>query len=142
MQKKNKMINLILTFFLIGLVAGLLGLFYRNCLKVPNMIFSWWYEILKNWVKKSDVRCDENGCTYPSTFWKFMGWIARPLGYCIYCSTQWITFFMCLIIFSSYEVLPYWQDIVTGVIAASGISHLTVCIACRFLIMGNPDLDY
>lgn len=96
-------------FMIIGLIGGLLGIFYRNCLKVEDMIFSPLYKkVLKPWA----------------------------LG-----STTWITFFLCLLFLTSWEVLPKWQDIVIGVIAASGVQHLVVCAACRWLIHNHPDLD-
>lgn len=128
-------LNLMLEFFLLGLIGGLLGIFYRNCLKPGNMIFNWWYyNVLEHWVIEGHL------CV--ATKWdKFKRWIAFPLGYCIYCSATWITFFLCIIYLSSWEVLPKWQDILIGIIFASGIQHLVVCIACRFLIKGHHDLD-
>lgn len=136
------MIEVFLTFSLIGIAAGLLGFFYRNCLKVPNMIFNWWYDILKSWVLKGDIHCDGDKCIEPTRFWKMMAWIARPLGYCIYCNTQWIAFILCYIYLTSFDELPYWQDIVLGVVMASGVSHLLVCLLWRFVAWHNPDLDY
>lgn len=68
--------QIMLEFMLIGLIGGLLGIFYRNCLKVENMIF---YPIYRN-------------ILIPMAFGrnKFLAWIAYPLGYCCYCSTFWI----------------------------------------------------
>lgn len=37
-------------FLFIGLVAGLLGLFYRNCLKGKDMILNPIYVVLSRWV--------------------------------------------------------------------------------------------
>lgn len=114
-------------FMIIGLIGGLLGIFYRNCLKVEDMIFSPLYKkVLKPWALSNN---------------RFLSFIAYPLGFCIYCSTTWITFFLCLLFLTSWEVLPKWQDIVIGVIAASGVQHLVVCAACRWLINNHPDLD-
>lgn len=119
--------QLMFEFMLIGFIGGLLGIFYRNCLKVENMIFNKLYTKVFVPMAESDNR--------------FLSFIAYPLGYCIYCSTTWITFFLCLLFLTSWEVLPDWQDIVIGVIAASGVQHLVVCAACRWLISGHPDLD-
>ena len=129
------MIALLVEFMMLGLAGGLLGIFYRNCLKPKNMIFNWWYHILKSWVDKA---------TYiykPPIFKRFLGWVAFPLGYCIYCSTTWITIFLTLIYLSSWEVLPKWQDIVIGFVMALGVQHLVVASACRWLINNHPDLD-
>ena len=128
------MAELFLEFAIIGIAGGLLGMFYRNCLKANNMIFNFIYKELQLWVLEAD--------SPHTTDWeRFKGWIAFPLGYCIYCSTTWITFILCAIYLSSWEVLPKWQDIVIGVVLASGIQHLIVCASCRWLINKHPDLD-
>lgn len=57
-----------------SIVVGLTGIFYRNILKMPNMIFSPLYKVFEKMVSKGG----------------FIAWIAYPLGYCIYCSTTWI----------------------------------------------------
>lgn len=119
-------IQLMLEFMLIGFIGGLLGIFYRNCLKVENMIFNKLHTKVFVPMAESDNR--------------FLSFIAYPLGYCIYCSTTWITFFLCLPFLTSWDVLPKWQDIVIGVIAASGVQHLVVASACRWLIHKHPDL--
>lgn len=127
-------------FFLIGLIGGLLGIFYRNCLKPSNMIFNFiYYGWLKKWAELPETLEELN--LKPRKIDKFKAWIARPLGYCIYYTTTWITFFLCIIYLSSWEVLPCWQDIVIGVIAASGVQHIIVAAACKWLINGHPDLD-
>lgn len=73
------MTQFVFEFILVGLVGGLLGIFYRNCL----------------WVKKSEMYCDIDGGHTPNIWHRFLGFIAYPLGFCIYCSTTWITFFLC-----------------------------------------------
>lgn len=46
------MIELVFEFILVGLVGGLLGLFYRNCLKPSGMIFNFiYYGWLKPWAE-------------------------------------------------------------------------------------------
>lgn len=129
------MIQLIIEFLLVGLVGGLLGIFYRDCLKPEGMIFNFLYRgLFKPWVKKGH---SEDA----TAFERFKAWAAYPLGFCIYCSTTWITIFLCIIYLTSWEVLPKWQDICIGVIAALGMQHLVVASACRWLIFKHPDLD-
>ena len=121
------MITFIFQFILLGVVGGLLGIFYRNCLKVKDMIFYPLYKkVLVPMAKSTN---------------KFISFIAYPLGYCIYCSTTWITFFLCLLYITTLNTVPEWQYIVIGVIAASGAQHIIVSSACRWLIDGHPDLD-
>ena len=121
------MITFIFQFILLGVVGGLLGIFYRNCLKVKDMIFYPLYQkVLVPMAKSTN---------------KFISFIAYPLGYCIYCSTTWITFFLCLLYITTLNTVPEWQYIIIGVIAASGVQHIMVASACRWLIDGHPDLD-
>lgn len=129
-------------FILLGIAGGLLGIFYRNCLKPRGMIFNWWYyKVLKPWVELEDD-LKEAGIEYELTFFdRVKAFIAMPLGYCIYCSTTWITFFIIAIYLSAWEVLPDWQTIVIGTIMASGVQHIVVACACRWLINKHPDLD-
>ena len=132
--------KVIIEFLLLGVVGGLLGIFYRNCLKAKNMIFnSLYYNVLKPWVDR--VQKWESYGEPPTRGQRLLAWIAYPLGYCIYCSSTWITFLICAIYLSSYECLPYWQDIVIGIIAASGMQHIVVAISCRLLIHKHPDLE-
>ena len=77
----------------------------------------------------------------PTRWERFLAWIAYPLGYCIYCSTTWITFILCAIYLSIYEVHYNWQYIVIGIVAASGMQHIIVAISCRWLIHKHPDLE-
>ena len=128
------MTNILIEFILLGLASGLLGIFYRDCLKPKHMIFNAIYEKLNFWVYCADWKL-------ATKKEKFLGWIAYPLGYCIYCSTAWITIFLCLIYLSSWELLPKWQDIVIGISLALGIQHIIVASACRWLINNHPDLD-
>lgn len=64
---------LMFEFMLLGVIGGLLGIFYRNCLKVEDMIFYPLYSKVFVPMVKSG-----NG---------FLHFIAYPLGFCIYCST-------------------------------------------------------
>lgn len=122
---------MILLGIILGLMGGFFGTFYRDCLKVKNHIFNWWYKILRKWVERKDE----------SKLRGFIAWISYPLGYCIYCSTTWITIFLCIIYLSSLEVLPKWQDIVIMLVSAMGVQHVVVSVSCRFLVDGHPDLS-
>lgn len=133
---------LFVEFALLGIVGGLLGIFYRNCLKPQGMIFNWWYyKVLKPWVElKEDL--EEAGIEYELTFFdKLKAFIAMPLGYCIYCSTTWITFFIIALYLSTWEILPNWQMIVIGTLLSTGVQHLIVICSCRWIISNHPDLD-
>lgn len=113
-----------ITGLLIGFIGGIFGIFYRNCLKVKNMIFNPLYRILLKMTKMNKV----------------MRFIAYPLGYCIYCSSTWITIFLSIIYLSTLYNIE-WQDIVLILIPSMGMQHLVVLIGCRFLISGHPDLN-
>lgn len=135
------MVQLISEFILIGVIGGLLGIFYMNCLKAEGMIFNrFYYRVLKPWAELEDDLEEE--CIYYKLSFadKLREWISYPLGYCVYCSSTWITFILCGISLSAWEVLPKWQDITIGIIAASAIQHLTVACICRFVIYKHPDL--
>lgn len=112
---------------IIGITGGLIGIFYRNCMKPSNMIFSWWYDILDRWVS----HCDSYD--YNTPVWvKIKKWIAYPLGYCVYCTSTWITFML----YSYISGMNIW------IVLATAIQHLVVVACCRFLIKGNKDLKY
>lgn len=134
------MVEILFDFILIGIIGALLGIFYRNCLKPNNMIFNFiYYKWLKPWAELPEDLEEldlEKGITKLD---RFKAWIAYPLGYCMYCSTTWITFILCGI-YLSLESELCWQCMVLGIIAASGVQHLVICIACRWLIYKHPDL--
>ena len=103
------------------------------------MIFnSFYFNTLKPWVDR--VQKWRSREELPTRWQRFLAWIAHPLGYCIYSSTTCITFFICVVYLSIYEVTLCWQYIIIGIIAASGMQHLVVAISCRFLIRKHPDL--
>lgn len=134
------MIELIFEFILVGLVGGLLGLFYRNCLKPQGMIFNFiYYGWLKPWAECTEDII-EAGFT-PKAWDKVKAWVAKPLGYCIYCNTTIITIILCILYLSSWEVLPAWQNIIIGVIAAIGVQHLVVLDVSKYLMYKHPDFD-
>lgn len=132
-------------FLFIGLIAGLLGLFYRNCLKGENMIFNPIYLIFKRWVNNAEFcrdwpkEAEEEG--YNLRLWAILGWIMYPLGYCIYCSTTWISIFSYILYLCSWEELPSWHRVILGLITVMGVSHLIVLCACKWILQGHPDFD-
>ena len=141
---------LMFEFMLLGVIGGLLGIFYRNCLKVEDMIFYPLYSKVFVPMVKSGNRFLHfiAYSLYSKVFVpmvksgnRFLHFIAYPLGLCIYCSTFWITMLILILFLTSWDSLPKWQDIVIGIIAAEGVAHLIVCIGCRFLIHKHPDLD-
>lgn len=132
-------------FLFIGLVAGLLGLFYRNCLKGDGQILFPFYTVLSRWADQAEFCRDfrdiaeEDGMNIPKTL--IMGWIAYPLGYCIYCSTPWISILSYIIYLCSWEKLPSWHWIFLGLITVISVSHLVVLLSCKFILKGHPDFD-
>jgi hypothetical protein len=134
------MIELIFEFILVGLVGGLLGLFYRNCLKPQGMIFNFiYYGWLKPWAECTEDII-EAGFT-PKAWDKVKAWVAKPLGYCIYCSTFWITFILCIIAGSYKEGWNSYSEMLIAYITALSVQHLVVAMSCRWLINKHPDLD-
>ena len=71
-------------FLFIGLVAGLLGLFYRNCLKGKDMILNPIYVVLSRWVDNARFcmewpkEASEEG--YNLKWWHVIGWIEYPVA--------------------------------------------------------------
>lgn len=103
------MIIFILEGMLLGIVAALIGIFYNYTLHTGS-IFCKLGVILNDWAE------NESG---------FKGWIANPLGACIYCSTTWITILIMAIRWMALSDCP--DDTVTvmiiGTLAAVGVQH-------------------
>lgn len=134
------MIELVFGFILVGLIGGLLGLFYRNCLKPQGMIFNFiYYGWLKPWAECTEDIVEAG--FKPKAWDKFKAWIAKRLGYCIYRSTFWITFILCIIAESYKGGWDSDSEMLIAYITALSVQHLVVCIACRWLIKENSDLD-
>ena len=137
------MIESVFEFALLGLIGGLIGLFYRNCLKGENQIFNFiYYRWLKPWAEiEDDLWCA--GCIdiKPGKIDRFKAWSAYPLGYCIYCNATVITIILCILYLSSWEELPAWQNIMIGVITAIGVQHSVVLGASKYLMHEHPDFD-
>ena len=133
------MTELLLEFMLLGVIGAFLGIFYRNCLKSRNMIFNaLYYKVFKPIAElPEDI---EDAGFKPSNKDKLLSFLMFPLGYCVYCSTFWITLFICILYLSTWEVLPKWQDIVIGIIAAEGVQHYVLMFTCRFILHKHPDL--
>ena len=130
----------ILDSFLIGIIGGLLGVFYRNCLKVEGMIFHSFYKKLKKWERRSHHFAIGSAIHNPTLKDKLLGTISYPLGFCIYCSTPWITILIYLLSLIDHTIPPL-NILIIGVLFSLAISHIIVCICCRFLIYKHPDLD-
>lgn len=115
----------ILESMLIGLVGGLFGLFYRNVEKGKNMLLNRWFFFVLQPMAYSK--------------WGILRFFARPLGYCVYCSTFWIT----LIFYLLYAGLPTtdWQIWVIGLAAAEGIQHILLLLVIENVIEGSKDFD-
>lgn len=108
----------------IGLLSALIGTFYRNTLKGDGMLLnSLYYNRFQDWVNKEG----------------FLGFIARPLGYCIYCCTFWIDVILFGLLL--FVVVPKWYLIVFGFLLSEGIQHILVCMICRWIIKDHIDLD-
>lgn len=104
------MIILILECMLLGVVAALVGIFYNYTLQ-SGSIFCRIGIILDDWSE------NEGG---------FKGWIANPLGACIYCSTTWITIFIMALYWESWNEPPKWEDTIICTLAAIGVQHILV----------------
>ena len=138
--------------FIVAIVAAMLGIFYRNCLKGENMIFSGWYNILARWVRLKDIsRYSEIGVlAYGPTKWsRFKAWIAFPLGYCIYCSTTWIAIIL-YFGYTGYDAYNYYLEGITyylvaeyllGFLLTIGLQHLIILASCKWIIQYHPDFD-
>lgn len=114
-------ITCIIESFIIGIIGGLLSFFYRNCLKMKNMIFTNLYNNVLKPASKSDN-------------W-FIRNLAYPLGYCIYCNGFWVTFLLyVLYIYMKNPLLNSFNTIGTYIlsfIAAIGMQHfiIVICLA-------------
>lgn len=128
-------------FIFIGIIAGLLGLFYRDCLKLEGMLLNPFYKVLQDWVEAPTYWRYDNADTFPPFALKLRAWIALPLGYCIYCSSAWIAIFLYIIYLCSWEILFSWHWIIIGLATVLALQHLTVAVLCKYLITGHPDLE-
>ena len=133
------MIELLFEFMLLGVIGAFLGIFYRNCLKSRNMIFNALYYRVFKPIAKFPEDVEEEGFT-PKFKDRLYSFLMYPLGYCVYCSTFWITLFICIIYLSAWDILPKWQDIIIGIIAAEGVQHYVLMVTCRFILYKHPDL--
>ena len=110
------MITLILECMLLGIVAALVGIFYNYTLQTGS-IFCKLGMILDNWAENEDG---------------FKGWIANPVGACIFCSTTWITIFIMTIYWLSWSNCPDIATMVICTLAAIGVQHLIIRIFVEF----------
>lgn len=75
----------------IGIISAFTGIFYRNCLKMPNMIFNFVYRFFQKMHLQGG----------------FKRWIVYPLGYCVYCSSTWIAIIAYIIIVHEFSLLIF-----------------------------------
>lgn len=108
------MIILILECMLLGVVAALVGIFYNYTLQSGSILCRIGI-ILDDWSE------NEGG---------FKGWIANPLGACIYCSTTWITIFIMALYWESWNEPPKWEDIIICTLTAIGTQHAFLRLWC------------
>lgn len=105
------MTGLILESMLIGIVSAFVGIFYRYSLSY-NAIFGRVGKFLDSLENKGG----------------FKGWIANPLGACVYCSTTWIAIILMTIYWWSWDILPDIPCIIICSLAAIGVQHVSVTI--------------
>jgi hypothetical protein len=122
---------------IIGIGGAFLGVFFRNCLKPRNMIFNFWYDILRKWVwlSREDIITTwemERKVRKPTIFQKFKGKIAYILGYCIYCTATWITIFMHIYFLGFNEYLIF----------SGSIQHIVIVLFCKYVLSGFEELEY
>lgn len=107
------MIILILECMLLGVVAALVGIFYNYTLQ-SGSIFCKIGTVLNDWSEQEG----------------FKGWIANPLGACIYCSTTWIAIFISIIYLLSFSIpIGLWHSIIC-ILAIIGTQHIFVRVWC------------
>lgn len=107
------MTDLICESMLLGVIGGLLGVLYNYSLG-SGAIFGSIGQLLSKW--------SDNG--------GWLGWISNPLGACIYCSTTWITIFILILYWYSWDCLPDIPCIIICSLAALGVQHLIVRLCC------------
>lgn len=113
---------------MLGFVSCLVGISYNHTLGNDH-IFGTIGAILDYWAGLPDVIVDA-GFT-PKPIDGFKAWIANPLGACIYCSTTWITIFVMVLYWRSYNGLPEWEGIIIGTLAAIGVQHVLLRLWCH-----------
>lgn len=124
-------------FIILGIISGLLGIFYRNILKGENQILNFmYYNWLEIWAEIPDVK--EELKLNPTKLDRIKKFVAYPLGYCIYCSTTWIAIIIVSIEFSCWQLLPSWQFLLFGYLTTISVQHLIVLIVGKY-VLEHPD---
>lgn len=113
------MSELILICFSIGIIGGLLTMFYDHCL-ADGMIFNLFYT--KVLVRMRLSRC------------RWLRMLSMPLGLCIYSTSFWVTLFLFITFMTTWNNLPCWQDMVIGLGASIGAQHLVVLIIIECIV--------
>lgn len=121
-------------FIFIGIIAAFFGMFYRMCLVNEDFILHSWYLELSYWVYRA-------AGSETSIVDKIKGWLAYPLGYCIYCYTPWISIILYILYLCSFYDLPSWHWIIIGGVAVLGTAHVTLATLIKYLLKDHPDLE-
>lgn len=117
------MISILFECMMLGFISCTIGIFYNYTLEY-NHIFGKMGAILTYWADFPDEIIDAG--FFPKPLDKFKAWIANPLGACIYCSTTWITIFIMVLYWMSWDVPPKWENIIIGTLTAIGMQHIWV----------------
>lgn len=120
--------SIIFECMILGFVSCLVGIFYNYTLE-NNHIFGKIGATLNYWADLPDEIC-RCKILLLKPIDKFKAWIANPLGACIYCSTTWITIFIMVLYWSSWNELPKWGNIIIGTLAAIGMQHVLLRLWC------------
>lgn len=115
------MISFIFECMMLGFVSCLVGIFYNYTLE-NNHIFGKIGATLNYWADLPDEVVDAG--FFPKPIDKFKAWIANPLGACIYCNTAWITIFIMVLYWLSWDIAPKWGSIIIGTLTAIGTQHV------------------
>lgn len=130
----EEIFNEIWVAIMIGLMGGMMGVFFRNTLKPRNMIFNAWFDLLEFWVERARIHETVEGFAEASGWHKFLGnWLAYVLGYCIYCTTTWLTILLYVVIVKGVD---WW------LFMALGVQHVVVLIFCVFVLPKEETLKH
>lgn len=134
-------LHVILLALIIGITGGLFAIFYRNTLKMRNMVLAGLYDVFNNWVMQRDalrqIKLEEDVNWIP---WyvrvriNFLSWVSYPLGYCIYCSGFWITALLWIGIMKA-EAFTLWF------ILAASVQHIVIAWAC-YTFLRHEEFSY
>ena len=107
--------RILYTSLLLGVISCMTGIFYNYTLQ-NGALFSRFGEYLSVLSSKGGIR----------------GFIANPLGDCIYCSTTWITVFILTLYWVSTSTPPIAGYVIISYLTGVGIQHVLLRIWNRF----------